>query len=92
MKYIMLRRKYSDGLIQEIPIVFPSMLVHADVAVAIRDALYKYWPDIEIVRAGELGFICETGWTSGKSESLGLESDPEDCNIILGHDYFHGIK
>lgn len=90
MKYVMLRRKYTDGLIQDIPIIFPNMLVHADVAIAIRDVMYKYWPDIEIVRAGE--YNISSSETSGSSESLELTSAIKDGDLILGHDYFHGLS
>lgn len=89
MKYIMLQRKLGNNITQRIPIIFPSDLVHEDVA--------KYCKKIEqlqdtvIVSAGDYDIVSHI--CSGKSETLGIKSDlDKDSAIIFSYDYLYGIE
>lgn len=96
MKYIVLRRtlgKGKDPMLQDIPIIFPEQLIHADVAAALTA------PDGPLegataVSAGDLpSFSFSTKpFCGGKSTTLNLESRGEsDDALIRQMDYFHGI-
>jgi hypothetical protein len=98
MKYVMLRLEMG-GVERDLPIIFPSSLVHASVFEAIRSMREFVEPvrwhrplaDAVAVAAGELtmGDVC----CSGKSETLKLTSrHRDDARIILMNDYLHGIK
>lgn len=79
------------GIEKLVPVIFPNELVHQLVERYFRLALQRHWPDstIEAVSAGD----CELGFLecSGKSETLGLSSDPEDAEMIRLYDYLHGM-
>jgi hypothetical protein len=83
--------KREKGLEQEIPVLFPSLLVHIEVARAMKPCMHRHFEntDISVVSAGDFNAIdCEC---SGGSETLRVNSRPQDGNIILSHDYLHGI-
>lgn len=82
MKYVMFS-KVGKTLTHHVPIIFPSTMVHADVAAAIAPLLEGF----EITSAGEtngnLGASCY-----GSSETLGLSADSErDSAVIAMNDY-----
>jgi hypothetical protein len=74
-----------------IPIIFPGMLVHADVWKYLRRPFYDMakMKDPEVVGAGFIeGFAgC---LTAGESETLHIESRPQDVQIINIHPYAYG--
>lgn len=91
MKYIMFARE-GGALTHNVPIIFPSALVHADVAQAVimipAMAAYK------LVSAGEVNLAMKFGnkfmalTCGGESETLKLKSRGEmDAEIIAGNDY-----
>lgn len=90
MKYIVLRLEDPRGTI-EVPITFPEMLVHSDVAMAIRRGC-EGMGRAQVVGAG---FFSSTGMgieCHGKSESLNVASrGKEDSKLFPMYDYHHGI-
>jgi hypothetical protein len=88
MKYIVLQ-VIEGGLEREIPILFPSFLVHKLVADALIGT--EGLENATVVSAGDVeasSFTC-----NGKSETLNLTSrGDEDRKLINTVDYFHGIK
>lgn len=86
MKYVMFRTKARGGLATLIPIIFPSSLVHGDVARAMFLVLGE---DVKLVSAGECIIDCDS--THGSSTTLALESSEDDANVITRHDYYFGI-
>jgi hypothetical protein len=87
MKYINFEIEL-DGVIKNVPIIFPSFLVHADMRDAIAPLLEKL--DGNLVSAGEV--TVEAGATHGHSETCGVKSRFSDALIITHYDYMHGIK
>ena len=91
MKYIIFENVNTD---EKIPVVFPDVLVHADVSRGIERAAMtsRYHPvslfpvsaGFVFVRNGEKGLSVTC---SGKSESLNLSSQPEDADLI-GRQYY----
>ena len=79
-------------MVREVPVIFPNSLVHKDMA----DTLIRMCPGFEGGKAVSGGFLSSTGLCQdpvhGESESLKLKSRPEDTDLILMHDYLHGIK
>lgn len=82
-KYIML----NDGL-HDIPIIFPDRLVHESVASSLLQ--HEEHKNLKVVSAGsvDIGLDCSC---YGKSETLKLESRPEDGRVISMYPYMHGI-
>ena len=85
MKYIML---YNAQLDKHVPIIFPDSIVHYDICSA--HGLYMHprtgWIP---VAAGE--YHIATGEVSGFSETLRLQSRPQDAAIIATMNYRHGL-
>lgn len=92
MKYIVMRVTGSQGdehgpaLSLEIPFIFPTMLTHSIVAVAMKAALAESFK-ASVSEPISAGFINITGRCYGLSESLNLASRPEDTSLIHGSDY-----
>jgi hypothetical protein len=77
----------QSGMSKKIPIIFPDFLVHSDVAKAM-----KRLTDLREAEIASAGFYDPiSGDCHGKSETLEVSSDPEDGNIILRYEYFHGL-
>ncbi len=82
----------ASGFDRHVPIIFPSQIVHSDIANEITDLLEaKYKAEnIEVVSAGECN-VTSTG-CSGNSETLEkISRGDEDRNVINTMDYFHGM-
>lgn len=106
MKYIVLEvtdhhAKAAEPSVREIPVLFPDVLVHAEVYEAIRRILRRQRTDgrQREIKAASAGFLSSLevggeGCCHGKSESLGdLPSrGPVDDVLISTYDYLHGIK
>lgn len=92
MKYIILR--LNGKIPREVPVIFPDLLVHADVAKAItamiqadHDTCFNV-TGIHVVSAG----FCDTGVRChGKSESLNITSREIDDAVINTVDYTFGL-
>lgn len=91
MKYIILR---LDGKIpREVPVIFPDLLVHADVARATtamikEDSSNMNITDVRVVSAG----FCNTAVDCyGKSETLNIASRDIDNTVINTVDYTFGL-
>lgn len=80
-----------DGLPHFIPVIFPDELTHADMAMLILRQ--KTMRDFKPIRAGFVALELTTMGrnfpmsTYGRSETLKLESDPEDARIIKWYEY-----
>jgi hypothetical protein len=93
MKYIVLQ-VVVNGLIREVPIIFPSFLIHSNIAKSIKHnlAMNHNWMQSEVVSAGELNFLGAEPNCSGASETLGISSrGAVDDQLITMYDYNHGI-
>lgn len=86
MKYIMLK-KDKEGVQHYVPVIFPTTLVHEDIANAMLDVL----PDYEVHSAGEISPFT-LGDVHGSSETLNVKSDPADSQRIKMNDYFYGCE
>ena len=85
MKYLMLRLTHAT-LTRDVPIIFPDMLVHCDIAAVARHiaGLEGAVP----IATGDIHLTAVS--THGESETLGLEAREEDAHTITMYDYFHG--
>lgn len=85
MKYIMFKCSLGRTSAMFIPIVFPTLLDHSDVAVNVRNCLpVQSSGEWEIHSAGEVDAAYSV-W--GHSESLGVRCDPADGNRIMMSDH-----
>lgn len=101
LKYIMaaLMQPDTDGtlLVRNIPLVFPDLLVHADMAKYLERALHRHareenYTNIKMVSAGFIS-MTDQGWKCyGKSESLRLASRSIDAQIISEWDADRGLS
>jgi len=91
MKYIMLELSLGD-LRYNVPVIFPDTLVHEDMGKAVVHAANRSVPkaDVKMVSAGFVS-NCSGVTCYGRSESLDLDSRPEDGKIISTYDYTHGV-
>lgn len=84
MKYIMFKCDLG-ALTQYIPVIFPAVLVHDEVAKAVRKALPIHNGGIwEVNSAGEVDAAYNV---SGRSETLNIDHDKADEKRILMADY-----
>lgn len=86
MKYIMFEVTQGD-LKRKVPIIFPSTLVHSEVAKALCKISGL---SSRIVGAGEL--TIRTTGCHGKSTTLKIGSKSDDTKIINTYDYSFGIE
>lgn len=90
MKYIMFERRLAERTVQKIPIIFPSHMVHADVAAALKDQLKMgSTGEVRVVSAGDVCLYATS--THASSSTLGIVSQPNDVSVINLIDYFHGL-
>lgn len=81
MKYVMLAGVSQSGIDLELPFIFPFYIVHADMRRLLER--HRDLKDKKIVSAGFIR-LTETGELEayGESDSLGIESRPQDTLII----------
>lgn len=95
MKYIVLQTVVSNavGVTREYPIIFPSSLVHSEVAEHMQHLLLREHGVTSIaVAAGDLNLAGFNLNCSGKSITLNLDSrEGVDSALISTHDYYHGV-
>lgn len=87
-KYVML--EIDNGAFKRrLPIIFPDILVHADVAAAIQQI--QGMAEAKPVSAGSIDLFAEA--CHGKSTTLNVASNWEgDAKLINTFPYFHGIE
>ncbi len=93
MKYIMLKETSNVGVCY-VPIIFPSALVHSDVADAMIKSLEvtAKGRTISVDSAGELSLFGTDFVCHGSSETLGICANSErDTQIIKMNDYGGGL-
>lgn len=87
MKYIIIRIE-GRTINREFPILFPSLMVHAEVFQALK--CIPQLAHATVVSAGEVSLFGTDLTTDGESETLGLKSRPEDAQAIEMIDYSYG--
>lgn len=89
MKYIVFEHELTPGVKQEVPVIFPLDLPHADVA-AVMQVLLK-GPSKRVVSAGEVIFDSAPR-CFGNSTSLDKQSRGHvDGSLCYFHDIKHGL-
>lgn len=91
-KYIMFEVKGKE-LTFSVPIIFPDKLIHVDMAKYAMHIVMRSFPkfDCDLINAGMIDSI-EANATHGMSETLHLNSDKDDVNVINLYQYQHGYK
>lgn len=92
MKYIVVsavEAKKDNPSVIRYPFIFPNMLVHAHIGQLLCFLVRFLHPAYEVscTSAGEISSISIEGECHGESTTLGIESDPEDTNLIRMNDY-----
>lgn len=86
-KYVMLEMP-CGGVKRRVPIIFPDILVHADVAAAVQKL--PMMGEAQPVSAGDIDLLASN--CHGKSSTLNLQScGDDDAETINAFPYFHGI-
>lgn len=87
MKYIVIEK--FDGLItRKYPIIFPSFLIHKDVAETMLNGVLK---DGKVISGGDINSF-DMPKPYGKTTSLKLPSRPQDEQLIKMCDYNGGLE
>lgn len=91
MKYIVLKTENMIG--RELPIIFPSILVHSDVAELMQTHISMTTrTKTKVVSAGEINLFGGEVLCSGKSTTLNISSRKDiDEELIKMYNYFHGV-
>lgn len=98
MKYIILR--LEGKITREVPVIFPNLLVHADVASAITNMIQadtdtststSTSTSITGIRVVSAGFCDTAVGCHGRSESLNITSRDIDDAVINTVDYTFGL-
>lgn len=94
MKYVMFEVTHGS-FTRYLPVIFPDDLVHSDIAENVSNAIAQSFEitklEINVANAGFINSMdCDVS-VYGRSETLNLDSNPEDSLIIKLHDYTHGI-
>lgn len=93
MKYVMLKLKHlSTGMERLVPVVFPTLLVHSDVAKSVGEC-QPLSSDHFSTTVDSAGFIrMDTLECYGESESLDKKSQPErDSEVVRTYSYMGGM-
>lgn len=89
MKYVTFEVRLQPDHSIFVPVIFPELLVHAEMAKGVIAALNAHYPAATITVASggflpSIGFIEET---HGESETLAVHSHPADTRLIQMADY-----
>lgn len=90
MKYVMFTMDFC-GETRDVPIIFPDMLSHIDVAMAVQSVC----PELENATPISAGFVNSMDISvtpRDKSVTLGLASRTQDGDTIRLYDYWHGMQ
>ncbi len=93
MKYVMFRLTHKEsGIYKLVPVIFPTLLVHASVAHANLALLMQDFPRFD-VWVDSAGFVnLEDAHCFGESETLNKKTDGErDSLVISTYNYTHGM-
>ena len=85
MKYIMFKQHVGAGVEPKMPVIFPDIMTHKEVAEGLKTA----YPRLKIVSAGFYNLA--SGKCFGESMSLDVECDPTDEETIAQYQYWHGL-
>jgi hypothetical protein len=89
MKYIILEMDLR-GIKKKVPIIFPDFLCHDSIYNALSLVLKSDCKaESQVCSAGDI--IIDEAQCSGSSETLAVDSNPNDTYTILKYDYFHGL-
>ena len=95
-KYIMVKNQIGETAVL-FPIIFPDKLVHSQVYAMVKTVMPGWLKGsldgksgVKAVSAGTIDHI-ELRGLGGSSETLGLESRPEDSAVIEAYSYLHGV-
>ena len=80
MKYVMFTNEEGHML----PVIFPTSMIHSDMAQYVQHMMMM--EENKKVRPVSAGFVSMKGQTSGRSESLDLDSKPDDAMYITFND------
>lgn len=86
-KYVMLEMP-CGGVRRRIPIIFPDILVHADVAAAVQSL--PMMGEAKPIAAGSIDLMAAE--CHGKSTTLNVSAGETDAELINTFPYFHGIE
>ncbi|WP_274644420.1 hypothetical protein [Pseudomonas serbica] len=84
MKYVMFIKDKDGDFPIAYPVLFPNNLVHQEVAEALIAGPLE---SFEVRSAGELTSVGKGLGVTGKSDTLGVKSHPDDEQIINMQDY-----
>ena len=86
-KYVML--EIDNGAFKRrLPIIFPDLLVHADVAAAVQSL--PMMGEAKPIAAGSIDLLAAE--CHGKSTTLNVSAGETDAELINTFPYFHGIE
>lgn len=80
-KYIILKGRHQDtGVDHELPVIFPNIMVHKEVAESL--CRHEDFGFLQAVSAGFVSFTPRGPECHGRSESLNLNSRPQDSKVL----------
>lgn len=88
-KYIMIKVTNGDGQ-QELPIIFPDVLVHRHVMGGLIVRLREQFTTVEVVSAGVVENLMIQAVT-GYSETLNVMARTSDKDVINNYQQQHGV-
>lgn len=84
MKYVMFIKDEGGDFPIAYPVLFPNNLVHQEVAEALMAGPLE---GFKVRSAGELTSVGKGQGVTGKSDTIGVQSHPDDERIINMQDY-----
>lgn len=94
MKYIVIRNKNSERVIQEFPFIFPDCINHDEFAKMVINQMKmnNIIKDSKVVSAGFCNFFGQNPNCHGKSKTLNISSrEHKDNSLISAYNYHHGL-
>ncbi len=86
-KYIVLELD-SGSFKRRVPIIFPDILVHADVAAAVQSL--PMMGEAKPIAAGSIDLMAAA--CHGRSSTLNVSAGETDAELINTFPYFHGME
>ncbi len=88
MKFVMFERVDVNGVKQEVPVIFPEILIHIDV----KRALMSTHPELKrVVSAGFVSLREVEVESKAKSGTLNLGPRMQDRTVMEAWDFQHGM-
>lgn len=90
-KYVMFENRSPDGTGVLFPVIFPDKMVHSVVFAHLKTVM-PGWRAKGVIpySAGKIEHLTVFG-LGGESETLGIQSLPDDKRIIETYSYAHGV-